>query len=81
MIGLKDVKDGLAGIGETLRAPETIAEVTRASVRMIPVLALAAAGSVAEDVREGRPLSNGTKVILASCVSNVAISATALSKS
>lgn len=78
---LKGVKAGLAELGETLRAPETIAEVTRASVRMIPVLALAAAGSVAEDVREGRPLSNGTKVILASCATNIAVSAAALSKS
>lgn len=71
---LKGVKAGLAGLGEAIWSPETLAEVSRASVRMVPVLALAMAGSVAEDVREGRPMSNGTKIIAASFVTDLAVS-------
>lgn len=79
-MNFKGVRTGLAELGEAIRSPETLAEVSRASVRMIPVLALAAAGSIAEDVREGRPVSNGTKVIVASFVSDIAISAASLAR-
>jgi hypothetical protein len=76
-MNLKGVRAGLAGLGEAVFSPETLAEASRASVRMVPVLALAMAGSVAEDVREGRPISNGTKVIAASFVTDLAVSSAA----
>lgn len=79
-MNFKGVRTGLAELGEAVLSPETLAEVSRASVRMVPVLALAAAGSIAEDVREGRPVSNGTKIIVASFVSDVALSATSLAR-
>lgn len=79
-MNLKGIKAGVAGLAETLRDPQTLTEVSRASFRIAPAIALIAIGSAREDRDAGRPLSKLTKASAAGLAGTIAAGAAAFSQ-
>lgn len=81
MKGAQMVKAGVGEIAGNLFDRETLKDVAFASSRMIPVLALGAANSVIEDIKQNEGLSRGTKLGIAGFAANLAIGTVAVIES